>query len=105
MTAQAGTSVSGGVIAYSAVSQAATVTLSQVSGNGHFSYNLGSFPSLSGTCQGNVVVARISANSFSITDLGTGYNGCAIFFIGASSTVPNIYFQITGPVILGGTVS
>lgn|GEM_PF-6832258 len=105
VSAQPATSVYGGVIAYSAVSQAATVSLSQVSGNGHFSYGLGSISSLSGGCQGNATVTQISPNIFSIMDIGTGFNGCAVYFFGSSTSGPNIYFQVTGPVILGGTVS
>jgi hypothetical protein len=104
VTTNAGSSVSGGVIAFAAVGQVATITLAQ-SGATSFVTQLGTLSgaAYSGSCTGNVTIAAPTATTVTVTDTGTAFNGCLLTIAGAGAT--SISYQITGPVSLSGSAS
>lgn len=90
---------------FAAVGQSATVTIIQAGYSGAFVTNFGYFPALgtSSNCASIISVTGGAGGVFTVTDTGSGFSNCALFFQDASVSGPQIYVPITAPVSLTGT--
>ena len=95
----------GGTVNFAAVGQSATFTATQF-GNATFGWAyeyVGDNGDNPNACTGNISVTQ-AANNFTVTALQASFVGCALFIYGSSGINQSIFYQIDGPVTLGGSV-